>query len=48
MKYIVTPLLLAALALMTGCGDNVKKTKKVTIIEEEPVRMVSPGEEVVE
>lgn len=42
---------LAAIVLVVwigGCQDDVKKTKKVKRYEQEPVRMVSPGTEVVE
>ena len=39
---------LAAVALLSGCGDDVRTTKSVERHEQEPVQMVSPGEEVVE
>ncbi len=38
----------AVLLAITGCADDVRTTKKVTTHEQEPVRMVSPGTEVVE
>ncbi len=38
----------AIILVVTGCADNVRTTKTITTIEEEPVRMVSPGTEVVE
>ncbi len=31
-----------------GCGDDILTTKTITTHQEEPVRMVSPGTEVVE
>jgi len=33
---------------MGGCGDDIRQTKSVERHEQEPVRMVSPGTEVVE
>ncbi len=38
----------AVFALLSGCGDDVRKTKSVERHEQEPVKMTSPGEEVVE
>lgn len=38
----------AILWVVAGCGDDVRTTKKITTHEQEPVRMVSPGTEVVE
>ncbi len=32
----------------SGCGDDVRRTETITIYEEEPVKMVSPGEPIVE
>lgn len=36
------------LVATNGCGDDVQSTEAITIHEQEPVRMVSPGEPVVE
>ena len=36
------------LSVLAGCADDIRTTKSVTIHEEEPVKMVSPGTEVVE
>ncbi len=33
---------------IAGCADDVRTTKTITTHEEDPVRMVSPGTEVVE
>jgi hypothetical protein len=41
-------LALLFVAFVAGCQDDVRRTKTVTTYEEEPVRMVSPGTEVVE
>jgi len=34
--------------VLSGCQDEVKKTKKVKRYEQEPGKMVSPGTEIVE
>ncbi len=48
MRSIFALLLFVAVLVQAGCTDDVRKTKKITVYEEEPVRMVSPGQEVVE
>ena len=37
-----------ATGAITGCGNDIKTVKTVETQEQEPVRMVSPGTEVVE
>ena len=53
MNRIVSVLIGAVLAVgmgltTLGCADDIKTTQTITIYEEDPPRMVSPGTEVVE
>lgn len=36
------------LSVLAGCADDIRTTKTITVHEEEPVQMVSPGTEIVE
>lgn len=47
---VLASLLLAvsAIGALAGCGDDLKTVKTIETQEQEPVRMVSPGTEVVE
>ena len=48
MGVAVRWLALAAFIVLTGCRDEVRTTSTVTVHEESPPEMVSPGEMVVE
>lgn len=37
-----------AIGALAGCGDDLKTVKTIETQEQEPVRMVSPGTEIVE
>ena len=47
---VLASLLICASAVgpLAGCGDDFKTVKTIETQEQEPVRMVSPGTEVVE
>ena len=49
LKFCVLLLMcVGPLSVLAGCGDDIRTTKSITVHEEEPVRMVSPGTEIVE
>ncbi len=45
---IICVVFVSTIIVTAGCGDDVRTTKSVTRHEQEPARMVSPGQEVVE